>query len=539
MKNIGRKVIKIFIQERRWWLPALVALVGLGWPGQVAAAPGDIVNCALPFNISNSEGFVSVDPLLIADRGGLVHLFWSERVTGAKEDSGPPDAVMYAVWDGETWSEPIDIFLSPPENPNRNIGGIRGVIDDQGVIHLVWIGPDNTFFYSAALASEAGKASGWQKPYLLAKDQTGTQYSADIAYSSPQTMHVLYGRSVEDAPRTVSYVRSVDGGRNWSQPVDIYTFTDLERGASNIRMLVAEPDKIYASWTEWDTSGNGQAVLFVRSLDGGNNWDYPVILDERVGQEYERDWNNLAVLDENQLIAFWEGGFRAYPQAQYSNDGGVTWSEPIDTFYWLIADNGYVNFAQDGAGRLHAFVPRRIREGYDYLCDRLPGCASESEPGVSRGEVNALWHSVWEGGTIWREPLPAGGFQKIDKQSISVGGNFTSAVIFGGNQMMAAWFDYSYYELIVMRCEIEATPAVAPQPWPNPTPVPTPEFTSTPTPISAQVTPLSTRVVLQGDTTLSTQTNSNPGSAVMLGIVTSVMMIAVLLAITQWFRLRN
>jgi hypothetical protein len=71
----------------------------------------------------------------------------------------------------------------------------------------------------------------------------------------------------------------------------------------------------------------------------------------------------------------------------YSYDGGVTWSEPIDTFPWLIGENGFVEFAYDSNNSLHLFVAQRVREGYSERGDRI-----------------GLWHSVWEGGTRWREP---------------------------------------------------------------------------------------------------------------------------------------
>ena len=101
--------------------------------------------------MSNSEGYTSVDPLLLADPAGPVHLFWAERTTGLA-DAVPnvPDTLMYALWDGSSWSKPVDIFISPSDLFNKHIGAIRGVIDDQSVIHLVWIGPDSHFYYSSA-----------------------------------------------------------------------------------------------------------------------------------------------------------------------------------------------------------------------------------------------------------------------------------------------------------------------------------------------------------------------------------------------------
>lgn len=433
-----------------------------------SGASGDVTNCTQPSNISNSEGFVSADPLLLSDPAGTVHLFWAERLIG-DADAVPnvPDSLMYAHQEAlnpNEWSRPVDIAISPPQNYNKRISSIRGVIDDQGIIRLVWLGPDETFFYSFAHADEAGSARAWQTPLQIDNKQTGTQYSVDIAYTTPQTLHIVYGRSQSRVNRTLVYIRSVDGGLTWSDPVDIQTFLDFGRGASNIRLHVDTPNKLYVTWTEWDISGKGQAVYFARSLDNGLHWESPTQLAERVGDEYERDWTNLAILGENQLMAFWEGGFRAYPQAQYSYDGGVTWSEPIDTLFWLIADNGFAEFVRDSHDRLHLFIARRIREGFTEKCATFVGCS---------GEGNAIWHSVWESGVNWREPRP------VDFTFGTV--NFIAVTLSGGNQITLAWFSYDDLEVNVMNCQINDAPAVvlAVLPTVTPTAVQLPDATAT------------------------------------------------------------
>jgi len=532
-------MVKFSVKKfQAWSLLLVTGLLLFIRPGEAFGAPGDVVNCSPPIDLSNSEGYPSVDPLLLADPAGVVHLFWAEKVTGEPNDGTGPDTMMYALWDGEVWSQPVDIFLSPRDHVVKKVGGIRGVIDNQGIIHLIWLGPDNTFFYSFVHASKAGSASAWQKPFLFTNEQVGVQYSADIAYEPPQTLHVVYGRSPKQDARTVSYIRSVDRGLTWSEPADIYISSDLDRGPSNIRLQPDQPHKVYATWTEWDTSGNGQAIFFARSLDSGNTWERPVILAERTGMEYERDWTSLAVLGENRLVVLWEGGFRAFPQTQYSYDGGVTWSKPFDTFYWLIADNGFASFARDGAGRLHTFLPRRIREGFEHLCDGFSGCG-EGEAERFQEQANALWHSVWEGETRWREPLPAGGFQSAEGESIAVGGNFASVVIYNGNQMMAAWFDYSYFETVVMHCEIEGAPAIAPQVWPTLSPTPTVTATPSPSPTSTPLhqTGMSAQVIDKGDSPIiETGTVSNPALPVWLG---TVPVLLVILVVTFFSQIKN
>ncbi|MCL4262299.1 MAG: glycoside hydrolase [Anaerolineae bacterium] len=498
-----------------------ICFISVANPVLAQEKPGDVVNCGQAVNFSKSPDYSSVDPLLLSDPSGLVHLFWAERITGSPDAAtNAPDAVMYSVWNGETWSLPVDLFLSPREFFNRRINALRGVVDDDGNLHLTWIGPDNTFFYSSAHASRASQSTAWRMPTYIALDQSGSQYSADINFMSPGTLHIVYGRLPEEGGNhVVAHIRSTDGGLTWSAPQGIYTVPYVDRGVSNLRVWTNPPDKVYATWTEWDTSGNGQAIFFARSLDNGLTWEKPIMLAERQGNEYERDWVTLAVLGEDELVAFWEGGFRAYRQAQYSADGGATWSRPIDTLDWLIADNGFAEFVRDGAGRLHLFVFQRIREGNG---DRNP----------FGEESNGLWHTVWEGETQWRQPQMVG---------LPNPGNFVTVAIRGGNELFAAWFSYADLELAIIQCELKDTPAIPPQPWaqipplpsiateaatavpPSPAPTASPE----PTPAGASFTFPSTGA-----------SASNPGNLILYGTLPALFVIVMVTAV-GWLRRRN
>jgi hypothetical protein len=505
----------------------LIGVLCLLLPSAAAAGPGDVVNCSQPLDISNSPGYSSEDPFLLTDPAGTVHLFWAERLKGPPNaQPGTPDTLMYSRWEDGGWSEPLDIFFSPKQVFNKRINSPRAVLDKVGNIHLIWIGPDYRLFYSSSPASTASSAQSWRPQELIAQDQTGTQYSADIAYGPPDTLHILYAGgtggglpSDNRTNRAVVYTRSDDGGATWSDPVDIFTILDPTRGPSNIRLYADPLGPLYATWTEWDASGNGQAIYFARSPDGGHTWQPAVLLDQRVGDEYERDWTAIEKLDDGGLVTFWEGGTRAYPQAQYSYDGGNAWSQPIDTFYWLIADNGPAQFVRDSANRLHVFLMRRIREGYDDRCDALPDCGRHPSS-------NGIWHSVWERETRWREPQP------VNFSSHS----YLSAVPFGGNQVVLASFGYEEGDIFITQCSIEGAEPVAARPWPVQVAQAAPVSTSvprTPLPTATDAATSPTPRPFQPLTVTPPSSTLDKESALVLGLAPALLVIGGILLVNQ------
>jgi hypothetical protein len=206
------------------------------------------------------------------------------------------------------------------------------------------------------------------------------------------------------------------------------------------------------------------------------------------------------LLGPNQLVSIWEGGWKAYRGAMYSYDGGATWSEPIDVFPFLVGDNGRVEFTRDSLDRLHLVIAQRIREG-----------------NASRGTVTGLWHSVWEGGTRWSEPV----FESGDPNAAH--GMFNpKAVIINGNQIVTAWFGYEVFEIWAMTGTVPSAPAVSPKPWPVinlPTQTATP-IVSTPVVVNTEATE-----PLFPNTVNEPQVFSNNATGIMTGVLISFVLV--------------
>ena len=419
-----------------------------------------------PKNVSKSPLNTSTDPFLLSDPTGKVHLFWSEKVSAI--EGNQPDTLLYTVWDGKNLHKSIDIFFAPESDGNLVINYPHAAIDENGTIHLVWLQqpnfPNYTLYYSSAFAPDALLADSWSPQIALATDLSGTEYSIDIASRGEKELHVIYARGQQGEgakeERAVAYMRSLDGGQSWSDPMDIATIWRIQNGANQTRILVDGEERIYATWIEWGISGNGYSVNFARSIDNGNTWEKPIVLSTVQDNEYERDWPNIQVLGPDRLVVMWEGGWRAYRNAQYSDDGGITWSTPIDTFPWLIGENGTVEFAVDSNAQLHLFIAQRVREGY---------------LGYGDDANAAVWHSIWEGGRKWSEP-----------QIVTPAVNLINpkAVITGGNQVVLTWYTQRDLEIFVMTGQIQGAPYVTQPGWARPTitaPTQTNQVTGEPT----------------------------------------------------------
>ncbi len=425
----------------------------MGAPRHFAHAQVDEITWSNPINISNSPDDTSTDPFLLADPSGVVHLFWAEKI--GNSPAGQPDTLMYSRLVDDVWSKPVDIFFAPLSDGNPIIGFPHAILDESGRIHLIWQSQPNFPYYavnySSAPADQADQVHAWTPTQVLADNLTGSKYSIHLAYSPPQTLHVIFSRGAQGdqvkQERAVDYIRSKDLGKTWSEPVDIYTAPVASWGTSDTRLLFEPPSNLYASWTVWDDTGNGRMVFFIRSLNNGDTWDPPILLAEKIETEYERDWNSLVLLEKNHLMAIFEGGYRAYRYARYSKDAGATWSEPaVDTFPYLIGDNGFVESTRDSNNTLHLFLANRIREG--------TSASSEVE-----GE--ALWHSVWEGGNKWRDPT------LVTHSSFSAKMTNPKVAVVNGNRIVAVWYQSQIYEIYAITGIITNAPEIPSIPWPD------------------------------------------------------------------------
>lgn len=506
-------------------LSILFSIVAASVPTQIVQAQDGRIRWTEKFNLSDTAT-TSTEPILLSDPAGYAYLFWSEDVGGSRSKfTGSGNTLFCVAWDGESWSEPIDVVMSPQSG---NVLGHRAILDDSGTIHLIWFGDTPTkVFYSNAPASEGCQdANVWSPPLQMAEKITATEFSIALAYEAPHTLHVIYARGPQGLeplePRGVSYLKSTDNGLHWSIPLDIYVTPDPIRGASNTQLTLLDTHTLFATWTEWDESGNGQSIYFSKSTDSGVTWGRPQELARSTPLDYENDWLSIVSLpNSDRIAAIWEGGGRAYRQMRLSEDGGQTWSEQRRILDELIGENGYTEFFYDGAGRLHLFLANR----------GIGGRFLPSQIG--------LYHSIWEGNR-WRPPELLQGINPMVNPKVA---------IVNGNQFVAAWYSSTNEEeldecaclgivddedvkdpspvgdIIVMTGELDQTPYLDPVSLPSATP--RPKATPLPTLGPVTPTPTSTRPPMNFDLNKPSENlTPNPGMPLLTGMILPALLVA-------------
>lgn len=143
--------------------------------------------------------------------------------------------------------------------------------------------------------------------------------------------------------------------------------------------------RVFAGWKEMNTPAGFNRVAFSYSLDGGVNWSTAVLVDNHAQEVYQSDpW--LAV-DENARLYFGrlEGDLRRVV-VSHSDDGGLTWSSPLDVLDWDARQ-------LVGLGRIDK--PSLVADGSGRVFIAYYGEFSQSAP------VNVVTQWSTDGGASW------------------------------------------------------------------------------------------------------------------------------------------
>jgi hypothetical protein len=281
-------------------------------------------NWSPPLNLSKSGA--SVDPSIVVDSEGVIHVIWFDAVDGYK--------YAYST-DGINWSKPKTVDFPFTLEDSRP----KLFADASGSIHMFWTRPDNEFdedklnefYYARASSIFLSQPLSWAAVTVL--DDGVLDY--DVFADTHSVIHLSYARSTstESNPAGIFY-RRLDN-RAWSPALRLYSsqyFRTLPLEDSHVRLAVAGGGRSGEVYAVWDDRSS-KRVYLAKSLDGGVKWQEAVQLrgpEDVTGLALPYNVN-VSATGKNVLLTWQLGepGSLCSQYSQWSTDGAQTLTDPV------------------------------------------------------------------------------------------------------------------------------------------------------------------------------------------------------------------
>lgn len=279
--------------------------------------------------LSNNPAGGTVDKTAIAaDDSGNLYVVWQQRNVTADDY-----AVMFSVYDGTSWSAPVDLTGASLENEEANVA-----VGNDGKIFVVWntdSEPDGSEWVFCINSTDGGLT--WSSPPDTLSDPSGFMTSSietgrvNLARGSGGKMVATWFEATPDGVLEEIHMRQYDGSQ-WSALM-IVSDTNTVSNRYSHAALDAQ-DNIYIVWRPFvkgttisflqmkhkawnDTSWSTTADTVVAP---GNIVSRPTMVIDDDGNlfvAYQRDnpADTTYLIDEIALVA--------------STDGGATWTDQM------------------------------------------------------------------------------------------------------------------------------------------------------------------------------------------------------------------
>jgi hypothetical protein len=488
---------------RGWMFRGLLSLIMLVVAASQVTAQSSSVIWSPPENLSNTPES-SVNPAIVADGFGNVHVFWSEDAS--LDAARNPDlassgnVIYYTRWDGKSWMEPVDVLYVPEDFMADQMSV---TVDQNGNLHIVWTGITN-IYYSQAPVARAGSAQAWQQPVVISGNSARSSLESSVAVDDQGQVHVVYATRNDDPG--VYHVESADG-KLWSEPQKLSEpFDSLETSLSRVKIIADKQGRLHTVWQTSEIGGYGQAIYYTRSIDHGQTWAAPQQMDYRAPGDFDVSWPYLMEARDSELHLIYTGGKSVGARGRYervSHDGGETWSQPQHIIPEMVGINGYVIPVIDGAGQLHLIINMRP---------------------VATQKVG-IYYSSWTGDG-WSPVVPLA----IDT-SAAESAHYAAAAVMHGNEIHVVWNQIHLGEIWHLRGAIQNVAPVPVVPVPTSSSVPQEAATASDVAvlpasrIVAKVNPLPPAIV-------STSANNSP----LIPAVIAALVVVAVIAVARYVR---
>lgn len=330
----------------------LTLLLTLASQTSLPAAEAQSVSVSWSQPVRLTDGSLRAwSPTIATDSTGNVHILWAQAMLSGGS-SGMGDTLYYTRWDGQSWSLPSDVLVSPDQ---QGAEAPEIAVTPDGMIHAVWGtgGANSELMYARAPACCADDPRNWTAPISLGEHVNVT---SAIVSDSTGVLHVVYASL---STHKIIYQRSEDSGKNWSKPVQISGASQRsDEYPAYPRIAVDLRGRVHLVWSVMPYPG--RAVAYSRSDDGGQTWKEPLLIDTYDAYRYEEGFGPYLIDVEtsgNDIVHLtWDGAPTVERHHAWSQDGGETWSDP-DTFIPELSGGGralWNDMVVDSAGVLHA-----------------------------------------------------------------------------------------------------------------------------------------------------------------------------------------
>ena len=356
------------------------------------------------------------DSLLVStasDALGSVHVVWSEIY---EEGESPPEAIYHTRWNGQSWSKPVPILISPSKG-RAFIPAIAA--DEMGYVHVVWT-DCYYLYYSHSWGDTAFQPDSWLEPVVISG--FGRTYFSDIAIDGQGHIHVVWDETLHPSfavGKEILYSRSTDGGRSWSLPYNVSRSPQTISERATI--AVDRRGSIHVAWANlvpelyWGQA-LGDEVYYSRSEDGGLSWSQPMNMSQSAGAS---GTPNLVVDGQDKVHLFWVDNPPEFLRADYGYLvermwDGASWSPPLKISPDFDEKSSWPDAATDSGGHIHllwAYGDVNLKDNDEVFysewdgeswsrpvnISRGPGEAARPEITVSEGhKLHAVWQdAVW------------------------------------------------------------------------------------------------------------------------------------------------
>jgi hypothetical protein len=324
------------------------------------------------------------------------------------------------------WSTPANL-----SEAGQSAGDHQIAIDGSGNVVAVWLrfDADSNRIAQSSWSDDGG--ASWTAPVNLSEPGEWAS-NVRVAVDGSGVGHAVWHRS-DGSNTRVQYSRSVDGGVNWSDPVNLSTAGDNSR---NPEFTLDGSGSLIAVWR--GSNGDYDIIQSSRSTNSGASWSTPGDLS-LTGQD--ADSPRVSADGSGNAVAVWRrsDGDNNIIQSSRSSNGGLSWSTPEN-----LSESGQnaevPRIAVDGSG--NAVAVWRRSDGNDDIVQSsrlVAGGASWSTPvnvspaGIQSatpriaidgsGNAVAVWRLADVGGTIIQSSrLAAGGSGWSTPEQLSVSG---------------------------------------------------------------------------------------------------------------------